>query len=113
MTEKIISNYTSLKGHPNAFRFSVVFIDCYSNKEEFIFISNSLSQCITQCTSLINYLFRYSGYYLVYIFPTNNRTTYRNVYARQDGYTGEYKMIRCKDDAELTLEEVKAQFLYD
>ena len=110
MTEKIISNITSLQGQKKALQFKVVFIDCYGHTEEFIFICNSLSQCINQCTGLVNYLFRYSGWDEVYIFPTNSAWTYHNVYARKDGYLGECKIMRCKKGVPLTLTDVKSQF---
>ena len=110
MTEKIISNNTSIKDNKKAIEFKVVFIDCYDNWEEFIFICNSLSQCINQCTGLINYFFRYSGWNEVYIFPTNSIYTYHNVYARKDGYLGECKIMKCQKGVPLTLADVKAQF---
>ena len=110
MTEKIISNVTSLKGQKKALEFKVVFIDCYNHTEEFVFICNSLSQCINQCTGLVNYLFRYSGWDEVYIFPTNSTCTYHNVYFRKDGYLGECKIMKCQKDVPLTLTDVKSQF---
>lgn len=111
MAQKIISNITSLKDKPNAFRFLVVFIDNLNNTEEFIFFCNSLSQCVTQCTGLINYMFRYNGMSVVYIFPTNSTTTYRTVYGKTDGFMGEYKMLKCQEDVQLTLADVRPKFI--
>lgn len=111
MTQRIISNITSLKERPNAFHFSVVFIDKLNNKEEFIFICNSISQCVSQCTGLINYMFRYKGMSLLYIFPTNCTSTYRTTYAKTDGFTGVYKMLKCQEDVPLTLDDVRSSYI--
>lgn len=110
MTEKIISNITSLKGQSKALKFKVVFIDCYNHTEEFVFICNSLSQCVTQCTGLVNYLFRYSGWEEVYIYPTNYTCTYLKVYTRKDGYLGEYKVMQCQKGVPLALTDDRDQF---
>lgn len=111
MANRIISNITSLKNKPNAFRFLVVFIDRLNNTEEFIFFGNSISQCVTQCTTLINYMFRYNGMSVVYVFPTNSTTTYRTTYGKTDGFMGEYKMLRCQEDVQLTLADVRAKYI--
>lgn len=111
MTQTIISNITSLKERPNAFRFSVVFIDKLNNKEEFIFICNSISQCVAQCTGLINYMFRCKGMSLVYIFPTNSTTTFRTTYAKTDGFPGVYQMLKWQEDVPLSLEDVRSTYI--
>lgn len=111
MAAKILSNITSLNGRPNALQFLIVFAYPSGHTEEFVFISSSLSQCVTQCTALINYMFAYKYVSAVYIFPTNITTFYRNVYARMNGSQGEYKLIRCDLDVILTLEDVQAHYI--
>lgn len=111
MTPTIISNITSLKERPYAFRFSVVFIDKLNNKDEFIFICNSLSQCVTQCTGLINYMFRHKGMSLLYIFPNDSTATFRTTYAKKDGFTGVYGMLKCQEGVPLTLEDVRSTYI--
>lgn len=111
MTPKIISNITSLKERPNAFQFLVVFDSGLGRTEEFVFISPSLSQCVTQCTALINYMFQWRGMFSVYIFPTESTATYRNVYGRVNGLRGDYKMLQCKPDVPLTLEDIRSYYV--
>lgn len=111
MAAKVLSNITSLNGRPLAFQFLIVFAYPLGHTEEFVFISSSLSQCVTQCTALINYMFAYKYVSAVYIFPTNSNTVYRNVYARMNGQQGEYKLIRCNLDVILTLEDVRAHYV--
>lgn len=113
MASKVLSNITSLNGRPSSFQFLVVFVAPLGHTEEFVFISSSLAQCVTQCTALINYMFLYKYVSAVYIFPTNINTTYRNVYARMNGLQGEYKLIQCHLDKVLTLEDVRAHYVGD
>lgn len=113
MASKVLSNITSLNGRPSAFQFLIVFTYRLGRTEEFVFISSSLSQCVTQCTALINYTFTYKYVSAVYIFPTNINTVYRNVYARMNGQQGEYKLIQCHMDKVLTLEDVRAHYVGD
>lgn len=113
MNQTIISNITSLKERPNALQFNVVFIDYLENKEEFLFIGNSLAQCVTQCAALINYMFECKRVTIVYIFPTDSTTTYRNVYRRLYGSRGDYRMLLCKPDTPLTLADVRAYYIGD
>lgn len=111
MKPRIISNITSLKERPNASQFLVVFVGSASRKEEFLFIGITLSQCVTQCTALINYMFSVCGMSAVYIFPAESTTTYRSVYGRVDGSRGDYRMLLCKPDSPLTLEDVRAYYI--
>lgn len=107
----IISNITSLKERPNALQFNVAFVDYLNNKEEFLFIGTTLSKCVTQCTALINYMFACKGATVVYIFPTESTTTYRNIYSRVNGSRGDYRMLLCKPDTPLTLTDVRAYYI--
>lgn len=111
MTAKILSNITSLNGRSTECRFLVVLVAPLGCTEEYVFISSSISQCVTQCTALINYMFLHKFMSAVYIFPTNSHTVYRNVYARMNGLQGEYKLIQCHLDKVLTLEDVRAHFV--
>lgn len=111
MKQTIISTITSLKEQPNASQFLVAFIGYAGRTEEFVFISNTLSQCVAQCTALINYMFQCNAMHTVYIFPTESTTTYRNVYGRMDGSRGYYRMLLCRPDTPLTLKDVRAYFI--
>lgn len=111
MKQTIISTITSLKERPNASQFLVVFDSGMGRTEEFHFIGNSLAQCVTQCTALINYMFQCNGMLSVYIFPTESTTTYRNVYRRVNSSRGDYRMLLCKPDTPLTLEDVRAYYI--
>lgn len=111
MKQTIISTITSLKERPNASQFLVAFDSGMGRTEEFHFIGNSLAQCVTQCTALINYMFQCNGMFSVYIFPTESTTTYRNVYGRVNGSRGDYRMLLCKPDTPLTLADVRAYYI--
>lgn len=111
MASKVLSNITSLNGRSTECRFLVVLVAPLGCTEEYVFISSSISQCVTQCTALINYMFLHKFMSAVYIFPTNSNTVYRNVYARMNGSQGEYKLIQCNLDVILTLEDVRAHFV--
>lgn len=113
MASKVLSNITSLNGRPLAFQFLVVLVAPLGCTEEYIFISSSLAQCVTQCTALINYMFLHKFMSAVYIFPTNSNTVYRNVYARMNGSQGRFKLIKCNPDRILTLEDVRAHYVGD
>lgn len=107
----IISNITSLKERPNAFEFHVVLVAPLGVTEEYVFFAGTLAQCVTQCTALINYMFLHKFMSAVYIFPTESSTTYRNVYGRVNGSRGDFKMLLCKPDTPLTLEDVRAYYI--
>lgn len=111
MNPRIISNITSLKERPNAFEFHVVLVAPLGVTEEYVFFACSLAQCVTQCTALINYMFLHKFMSAVYIFSTESTTTYRNVYGRVNGSRGDYKMLQCKPDTPLTLEDVRAYYI--
>lgn len=111
MKPRIISNITSLKERPNAFEFHVVLVSPLGVTEEYVFFACSLAQCVTQCTALINYMFLHKFTSAVYIFPTESTTTYRNVYRRVNGSRGDYRMLLCKPDTPLTLEDVRAYYI--
>lgn len=113
MAAKVLSNITSLNGRPSVDQFLVVFVAPLGHTEEFVFISSSISQCVTQCTALINYMFACKCISDVYIFPTNSNTVHRNVYARMNGFQGEYKLIQCRLDKVLTLKDVRAHYVGD
>lgn len=113
MASKVLSNVTSLNGLPSSFQFLVVFVDPIGHTKEFVFISSSLAQCVTQCTALINYMFLYKYMSAVYIFPTNINTVYRNVYERMNGLKGRFKLIKCNMDVILTWEDVRAHYVGD
>ena len=111
MKQTIISTVTSLQERPNASQFLVAFDSGMGRTEEFLFIGTTLSQCVTQCTALINYMFSVCGMSAVYIFPTESTTTYRSVYGRVNGSRGDYRMLLCKPDAPLTLADVRAYYI--
>lgn len=111
MKPKILSEITLQKDAPKALRFSVVFIDIMGKTKEFIFYDNSVQQCVIKCTALINYMLRYGGMSVVYIFPTNDITILRSVYSKVDGLRGGYKLIECPIEGQMTLDFVRAKFL--
>lgn len=111
MKTKILSEITLQKDAPKALRFSVVFIDVMGKTKEFIFFDNSIRQCVIKCIALINYMFRYGGMSVVYIFPTNDTTILRTAYGKADGLRGEYKLIQCPIEGQMTLDFVRAHFL--
>lgn len=111
MKTKILSDITLQKDAPKSLRFAVVFIDIMGKSKEFIFFDNSIRQCVLKCTALINYMFRFSGMSVVYIYPTNDTTILRTVYGKADGLTGEYKLIESPIEGQMTLDFVRAKFL--
>lgn len=111
MKTKILSEITLQKDAPKALRFAVVFIDIMGKSKEFIFFDNSIRQCVLKCTALINYMFRFGGMSVVYIYPTNDTTILRTVYGKADGLTGEYKLIESPIEGQMTLDFVRAKFL--
>lgn len=111
MKTKILSDITLQKDAPKALRFSVVFIDVMGKTKEFIFFDNSIRQCVIKCIALINYMFRYGDMSVVYIFPTNDTTILRTAYGKADGLRGEYKLIQCPIEGQMTLDFVRAHFL--
>lgn len=111
MKTKILSDITLQKDAPKALRFAVVFIDIMGRSKEFIFFDNSIRQCVLKCTALINYMFRFGGMSVVYIYPTNDTTILRTVYGKADGLTGEYKLIESPIEGQMTLDFVRAKFL--
>ena len=111
MRTKIISDITLQKDSPKALRFAVVFIDIMGNTNEFIFFDNSIRQCVIKCIALINYMFRFGGMSVVYIYPTNDTTILRTVYGKADGMTGEYKLIEGPIEGQMSLDYVRGKFL--
>lgn len=111
MKTKIISDITLQKDSPKALRFAVVFIDIMGKTKEFIFFDNSIRQCYIKCIALINYMFRFGGMSVVYIYPTNDTTILRTVFGKADGMTGEYKLIEAPIEGQMTLDFVRAKFL--
>lgn len=111
MKAEILSDITLRNDSPKALRFSIVFINNKGKTKEFIFFDNSIRQCYIKCIALINYMFRFSGMTVVYIFPTNDTTILRTAFRKADGMMGEYKIIECPIEGQMTLEFVKAQFL--
>lgn len=111
MKPRILSDITLQKDAPKALRFSVVFIDIMGNTTEFVFYDTSVQQCVIKCTALINYMLRYGGMSVVYIFPTNDITILRSVYSKVDGLTGKYKLIECPVNKQMTLDFVRDKVL--
>lgn len=111
MKTKILSEITLQKDAPKALRFAVVFIDIMGKSKEFIFFDNSIRQCVIKCIALINYMFRFGGMSVVYIYPTNDTTILRTVYGKADGLTGEYKLIEGPIEGQMTLDYVRGKFL--
>ena len=111
MATQILSNITLQKDAPKALRFAVVFIDIMGKTKEFIFYDNSIRQCVIKCIALINYMFRYGGMSVVYIYPTNDTTILRTVYGKADGMNGIYKLIEGPAGGQMTLDYVRGKFL--
>ena len=111
MATNILSNITLQKDAPKALRFAVVFIDIMGKTKEFIFFDNSIRQCVIKCIVLINYMFRFGGMSVVYIYPTNDTTKLRTVYGKADGMAGEYKLIEGPIEGQMTLDFVRGKFL--
>lgn len=111
MKTKILSDITLQKDSPKALRFSVVFIDIMGKTKEFIFFDKSIRNCEIKCNALINYMFRYGGMSVVYIFPTNDTTILTTAYGKADGMMGQYKLIERPIEGQMTLDFVRAKFL--
>ena len=111
MKTKIISEITLQKDSPKALRFAVVFIDIMGRTNEFVFFDNSIRQCVIKCIALINYMFRFGGMSVVYIYPTNVTTKLRTVYGKADGMAGEYKLIEGPAEGQMSLDYVRGKFL--
>lgn len=111
MNTQIISDYKQVEDRPRLVQFSVVFTSINGRKEEFIFFAFSLSDCVDKCAAFINYMFQIQGKDYVYIFPVNSTTSFRNIYRRVKGMKGEYKIIQCQRDDQLTFYEVRTIFL--
>ena len=113
MAQKILSDITLQKDAPKALRFAVVFIDIMGKTKEYIFYDNSIRQCVIKCIALINYMFRYGGMSVVYIYPTNDTTILRTVYGKADGMSGIYKLIEGPIEGQMSLDYVRGKFLDD
>lgn len=111
MNTRIISDYKQIKDCPGLVQFSVIFTDGNDKKEEFIFFSFYLSDCVKKCAAFINYMFQIKGMNYVYIFPINSTLSFRNVYRRNKRMGEIYELIRCQQDEQLTLDKVQAIFL--
>lgn len=111
MGKKIISDITSLKEWPYVMQFSVVFVHSDGKTKEYIFFDNSIRQCVIKCTAFINYMFRFCGISVVYIFPTNDTTVLHTVYRKYNGARGDYKIVQCPIEGQMTLDFVRAKFL--
>lgn len=101
MNSNIISKILSLKEKPNYLRFSLVFIDKSGEHEEYIFFDSTISQCVIKTIGFVNFMLRIRGMKIVYIFPTNSSSSYRNIYRIADGEDGQYKIIKCQPDDQL------------
>ena len=101
MKSNIISNVVSLKEKPNYLRFSLVFIDKSGETVEYIFFDSSISQCVIKTIGFVNYMFQVRAMKVVYIFPTNSPSSYRNIYRRGSGEDGHYKIVECHPDIQL------------
>ena len=111
MNTNIISDYRQLKDCPRLVQFYVVFTNVNDRKEEYVFLGFSLSACVERCMALINYMFQIKGMDYVYIFPANSTLSFRNIYSRQIGMGGKYKLIQCQSNYQLTFDKVRAAFL--
>lgn len=103
MKSNIISNVLSLKEKPDYLRFSVTFVSKMGAKEEYIFFETSVSQCVIKTIAFVNFMFRCRGMMVVYIFPTNSSSFYRNIYRRADGADGHYKIVKCHPEIQLDI----------
>lgn len=113
MMGKYVSNSVLPEERRKSIVFDIVFIDGMSAAEEFVFVDSSLSLCVIKCTALINYMFRFRGMNVVYIFPTDSATTYRNVYRQENRLQGEYKLLKCNPNSVLTLDVVRTRWFED
>lgn len=110
MASSILQSFWLSKEKAKSSQFLVVFSD-YSGKEsEFIFYDNSLAQCVLKCAAFIEYMFRYKYMIEVYIFPTNSTTTFRNVYHREEGGEGQFKMLQCPKEQQLSMKYIRANW---
>ena len=103
MKSNIISNVVSLKEKPDFLRFSLTFISKTGNKEEYIFFDSTISQCVIKTIAFVNFMFRFRGMMIVYIFPTNCPSYYRNIYRRADGADGRYKIVKSHPEIQLDI----------
>lgn len=103
MKSNIISNVESLKEKPDFLRFSLVFVDKSGEHEEFIFFETTIAQCVIKTIGFVNFMLRVRAFKVVYIFPTNSPSCYRNIYRRAEGEDGHYKIVKCYPDVQLDL----------
>lgn len=103
MKSNIISNVVSLKEAPDYLQFSLSFIDKSGEHHEYIFFDSTISQCVIKTIGFVNFMLRVKGMKMVYIFPTNSPSYYRNIYRRGDGEDGRYKIVRCHPDIQMDL----------
>lgn len=113
MKSNIVSNVLSLIEKPSFLRFSLSFIDGKGIIEEYVFFDSSISQCVIKTIGLVNFMFRFKGMNMVYIFPTNSSSSYHNVYLRQYTVDGQYKIVHCKQGEPLTVELVRERWFED
>lgn len=92
-------------------QFSVVFVHSNGKTKEYIFFDNSIRQCVIKCIAFINYMFRFCGISVVYIFPTNDPSEIRTVYRKYKGARGDYKIVQYPIERQMTLDFVRAKFL--
>lgn len=103
MKSNIISNVQSLQEKPDYLRFSLVFVDRSGEHEEYIFFETTIAQCVIKSIGFVNFMLRVRAFKVVYIFPTNSPSYYRNIYRRAEGEDGHYKIVKCYPDVQLDL----------
>lgn len=103
MKSNIISNVDSLKEKPDFLRFSLVFVDRSGDFEEYIFFDTTIAQCVIKTIGFVNFMSRVRDMKVVYIFPTNSPSCYRNIYRRAEGEGGQYKIVKCDPNIQLDL----------
>ena len=90
--------------------FAIAFINRTGKADIYTFVDSSLSQCVIKCTAFINYMFQFCHMNTVYIFPTNDNTTYRNVFRQEYGFQGDFKMLLCDPNLVLTYQVVRERW---
>lgn len=113
MKSNVISNVVSLKENPDYLRFSLVFFDTSGEHEEYIFFDSTISQCVIKTIGFVNFMLRVRAMKVVYIFPTNSPSSYRNIYRRGNWEDGHYKIVKCYPEEQLDVFEAMAKWHED
>lgn len=113
MKSNVISNVLSLKEAPGYLSFSLTFFDMSGEHEEYIFFDSTISQVVIKTIGFVNFMLRVRGMKVVYIFPTNSPSYYRNIYRRGNGEDGHYKIVKCHPEEQLDVFEAMAKWHED